>query len=60
MVVPIEGRQIDLASLQTWCEPHMPKYHIPRQLITLTGISKNAMGKVNKKQLLNQLFPSQT
>ena len=43
---------ITLSELQEWCSSRMSKYKIPRQLLLVDEIPKNAMGKVNKKELV--------
>ena len=42
-----------LGELQNWCRGRMAQYMVPTRLVVLTeDIPKNAMGKVNKKQLV--------
>ena len=41
-----------------WAKERMPYYWVPEIIITLDDIPKNAMGKVNKKELRKQLFPN--
>lgn len=50
--------QLDLNSLQEWLRPRMASYKLPRRLIIVPQIPRNAMGKVNKKDLI-ELFPVQ-
>lgn len=47
-----------LAELREWAKEHMAPYAIPTQLKVIEKLPRNAMGKVNKKDLLKQLFPS--
>ena len=47
-----------LGEIQAWCEPRMAQYKTPTKLLWLDEIPKNAMGKVNKKELLH-LFSQQ-
>ncbi|PAA56722.1 hypothetical protein BOX15_Mlig007945g16, partial [Macrostomum lignano] len=52
VVVPAPGQpQADLAGLQTWAAQRLAKYKWPRELRILDSLPRNAMGKVNKKQL---------
>lgn len=51
MIVTTNGVEISRAEIHTWCEERMAKYKFPRELIFVDEIPKNAMGKVNKKQL---------
>ena len=47
-VVPVEGVQIDLESLQGWAGDRLSKYKIPRRLVVVEDFPRNAMGKVMK------------
>lgn len=46
---------LDLVSLRNWAQPHLAKYKLPDQLIVLDTIPRNAMGKINKKELIQRL-----
>jgi len=46
---------LSLEELREWCTPRMAKERIPSRLLVVKEIPKNAMGKVNKKTLV-QLF----
>jgi malonyl-CoA/methylmalonyl-CoA synthetase len=46
------GTTLSLDELKTWCEDKMSKYKIPSRLLLVDEIPKNAMGKVNKKDLV--------
>lgn len=48
--------ELSLEELKEWASQHMPGYQIPTVLKVVDDIPRNAMGKVNKKQLLSQLF----
>jgi acyl-coenzyme A synthetase/AMP-(fatty) acid ligase len=44
--------------LRSWCAERLAKYQVPRQWVMLQeSLPRNAMGKVNKKQLQNQFCP---
>lgn len=43
--------EMSLEDLHAWCKGKMARYKFPRKLIFVEDIPKNAMGKVNKKQL---------
>ncbi|XP_053401630.1 malonate--CoA ligase ACSF3, mitochondrial-like [Mercenaria mercenaria] len=51
------GETVTLPDLQAWCKDKMAPYHIPRNLKILDNMPRNAMGKVNKKELAKSLFP---
>ena len=40
-----------------YAQKHLPTYQVPRTLKLVDAIPRNAMGKINKKQLVKQLFP---
>jgi malonyl-CoA/methylmalonyl-CoA synthetase len=47
-VVPRDGRGIDLPELREWCRDRLSPYKIPRLLLPVAGLPRNAMGKCNK------------
>lgn len=48
---------LTLRDLRAWARERLPPYQLPRQLELVEAIPRNAMGKVNKKELRKQLFP---
>jgi malonyl-CoA/methylmalonyl-CoA synthetase len=40
-----------------WCKERMANYWMPSQLKVLEEMPRNALGKVNKKELLKSAFP---
>lgn len=46
------GAQLSVEQLQTWCKERMPSYRMPRTVQFIAAIPRNAMGKVNKKELV--------
>jgi malonyl-CoA/methylmalonyl-CoA synthetase len=40
--------------LKSWCESRMSSYKVPKQLVTLAELPRNAMGKVTKSLLKEQ------
>ncbi|XP_065338199.1 malonate--CoA ligase ACSF3, mitochondrial [Cloeon dipterum] len=59
VVVPKEGKEVVLSELREWAKSHMTPYSIPTLLKCVDKLPKNAMGKVNKKELVQQMFPPQ-
>lgn len=51
-----ESPPATLQEIQAWCEPFMAKSKIPTLLLWVDEIPKNAMGKVNKKELVHSFF----
>lgn len=51
-----DGARTSEKSLIDFCEDKLSKYKLPRKFKFLDAIPKNAMGKVNKKQLRADLL----
>lgn len=51
--------QIDLESLQKHASEKLAPYQIPKLLKVLEEMPRNAMGKINKKGLIKDVFPQQ-
>jgi malonyl-CoA/methylmalonyl-CoA synthetase len=47
------GERVSLEELQKWAKKVMAPYKIPRRLVVVDSIPRNAMGKINKKELVN-------
>ncbi|XP_051948345.1 malonate--CoA ligase ACSF3, mitochondrial isoform X2 [Xyrauchen texanus] len=53
-----KGKTLTLSELKVWGRKHMAPYTIPTELIMVEEMPRNQMGKVNKKDLLRQFFPT--
>lgn len=49
-------QELALQDLQAWAATKLPPYQVPKVLKRVDSIPRNAMGKVNKKQLKSELF----
>ena len=49
---------LTLKQLHGWGRERLPPYQLPGELCLVAAIPRNAMGKVNKKELRSQLFPT--
>ena len=56
VVVTKDGQDVPLDNLKLWCKDKMPKYWIPNKLKSLPEMPRNVMGKVNKKELVKNIF----
>mmetsp|Transcript_11203 Transcript_11203/g.20844 ORF Transcript_11203/g.20844 Transcript_11203/m.20844 type:complete len:375 (+) Transcript_11203:675-1799(+) len=56
VVVPSKNVDGSLDALKKWADVNIAKYKHPRKFVILDELPKNAMGKVNKKDLRTQLF----
>ncbi|XP_018579732.1 acyl-CoA synthetase family member 3, mitochondrial [Anoplophora glabripennis] len=56
VVVLRNGAEVSLDKLRDWASDKMPKYALPSELKVVEDIPKNAMGKVNKKELAKSTF----
>lgn len=54
-----QSQNIDLKTFRGYLKEDMAPYKIPSILKVVDAIERNAMGKVNKKQILKQYFASQ-
>lgn len=52
LVVIDKGKEFGHSDLDKWALERLPKYSIPKQVIKLNEIPRNAMGKINKKELI--------
>eukprot|EP00808_Paulinella_micropora_P009352 g20102.t1 len=43
--------ELELSALREWCKARMAAYKVPRKVVLVESLPKNALGKVNKKQL---------
>lgn len=50
------GKKIDLEAIRTWAKTKLPEYAAPTVLKLVDELPKNAMGKVNKKELKKNYF----
>jgi malonyl-CoA/methylmalonyl-CoA synthetase len=46
-----EGGSLDLETLKGWAKERLAPYKIPRQLRVVSGLPRNAMGKVTKAEV---------
>lgn len=56
VVVVKKDKNIDLETLRTWAKNKLPEYATPTVLKIVDELPKNAMGKVNKKDLMKSHF----
>jgi malonyl-CoA/methylmalonyl-CoA synthetase len=42
-----------------WAKERLPPYQVPKEIKFVDSVPRNAMGKVNKKDLVKQLFPAE-
>jgi len=56
VVVIKQGTSLDLGMLKEWCKDKMAKYWTPTELRILEEMPRNVMGKVNKKELIKNIF----
>lgn len=54
-----EAAELKFAELVSWASDRLPPYELPRDMLTVPQIPRNAMGKVNKVEV-RDLFLAQT
>lgn len=59
VIVITKNALLDLTLLKDWAKDKIPNYQIPSVLKIVDSIPKNAMGKINKKQLVKEMFPKE-
>lgn len=47
-----------LQELRAWARDVLPPYQLPSELQVMAALPRNAMGKVNKKELRAACFPT--
>ena len=52
-----QGAPLELAQINDWAKDRLPKYSLPTLICQMDEIPKNAMGKINKKELVKSAFP---
>ncbi|MEN3746607.1 class I adenylate-forming enzyme family protein [Sphingomonas sp. HF-S3] len=51
-VVPVDGQQLDLATITDWLEQRgLARFKLPEQLVLLDALPRNAMNKVPRREL---------
>ena len=55
VVVPRTGKTIDILGLETFCREQMAGFKVPRRIEVAAELPRNAMGKVQKFRIIEQL-----
>eukprot|EP00884_Botryococcus_braunii_P022081 jgi/Botrbrau1/8557/Bobra.0359s0021.1 len=55
-VVAFKDQPLTLEQIRSEATAHLPPYQLPRVLKEVDSLPRNAMGKINKKSLLKELF----
>ena len=58
--VVVSSAGLELPQLKRWCRDRLPPYAAPTVLRVVPQMPRNVMGKVNKKQLVKDMFPEGT
>lgn len=53
-IVIKKGKEADQADIRGWCRRHLGSYEVPRKVVFLDGLPKNAAGKIVKRTLRKQ------
>ncbi|CAH0550700.1 unnamed protein product [Brassicogethes aeneus] len=56
LVVPRKGEEVTVENFTEWALNKLPKYSVPTVVKIVEEIPKNAMGKINKKDLVKTFF----
>merc|ERR1712130_201900 len=60
LVLRSDSPEIGLVEVKDWVGDKLPSYQAPREVRILSAMPRNAMGKVNKKELLKSVFGPST
>ena len=59
VVVPKKKEdEFNVNEVQLWCKDYLAPYMIPKVWLVMDNLPRNAMGKINKKELVRTVFPS--
>jgi malonyl-CoA/methylmalonyl-CoA synthetase len=60
VLVPKNNSHLEVKSLKSWCKDNaaMAPYAVPTVWKVIESMPRNAMGKVNKKELVDKVFSS--
>ncbi|KFB49949.1 hypothetical protein ZHAS_00017985 [Anopheles sinensis] len=56
----VTPEEFSIPKLLVWLEQKLPKQAVPKEVKVVEEIPRNAMGKINKKELIERLYASQT
>ena len=56
IVLSEKETSLELNELRDWAKNRMPRYSLPTVLKIMEELPRNAMGKVNKKELIKIAF----
>lgn len=54
VVVPVIGAEITIEELERFCQNRLARYKVPKRLIVVAELPKTAVGKIDKKQLVER------
>lgn len=60
VIVTRSKERLDLLQLKAWCSDKLSSYQTPTVLENVSALPRNAMGKINKKELVKTIFRSYT
>lgn len=60
VIVTKNGKYLTVSVLKEWAKEKLPSYCVPSTVKCVPVIPRNLMGKVNKVELIKQLFPTET
>lgn len=57
VIVPHEESKLTLKQIRNYCKKDLPTYSCPTKIILVEKLERNAVGKINKIELRQKLFP---
>ena len=55
-ILMLQIGSLSLSAVKVYCQDHLAKYKLPQRVWIVSELPRNAMGKVNKKQLVKQFL----
>merc|ERR1712071_724176 len=57
VIVPKKKDELNVDEVHLWCKEKLAPYMIPKEWKVLDVLPRNPMGKINKKELVQTVFP---
>jgi acyl-CoA synthetase (AMP-forming)/AMP-acid ligase II len=58
VIVAEQGTDLDLDAVRNFCRDNLAGYKVPKRVVTIDALPRNAAGKVLKRQLRDRLTPT--
>ncbi|MBI9115368.1 AMP-binding protein [Sanguibacter sp. YZGR15] len=59
LVMAADAHPVDLEAVRTWCEKHLARYALPRQLVIVKDLPRSQIGKVLRRVVRDRVIGSE-